>query len=403
MLVELSLVEQRYDAVKEVLNDGLSVTEVAERYQVARQTLHRWIRRYRLGGLVALVDQPRKPASCPHQMCEEIEVLICELRRSHDHWGPRRLVHELERRGVVPVPGRSSVYRALVRNGLIEPKTRRRRRDDYRRWERARPMELWQLDVMKLKLSTGKWVNVICAIDDHSRFCVAAQVAERATSQAVCHAFSKAMRSYGVPDQILTDNAKVFTARFGSRQGEVLFDRICRENGVDHILTGVRSPTTTGKVERFHKTLRTELFTRSKFASTEEAQEALDDYLVEYNDTRPHQSIGMVTPSERFLKGERTEPAPREVEIPAIDPSHRMKNPNEFQRRVDFGGRIGVGGVLYGVGRPYGGEIVTVQLVGDLLHIYLRDQLLRVHPKRHKKEVKHVTVKSSWTNNKQAG
>ena len=58
------------------------------------------------------------------------------------------------------------------------------------------------------------------------------------------------------PDQILTDNGKVFTGRFGPGTGEVLFDRICRENGIKHILTAPRSPTTTGKVERWHKTLR---------------------------------------------------------------------------------------------------------------------------------------------------
>jgi transposase InsO family protein len=69
------------------------------------------------------------------------------------------------------------------------------------------------------------------------------------------------MRRHGVPDQILTDNGKVFTGRFGPGTGEVLFDRICRENGIDHLLTAPRSPTTTGKVERCHKTVRAEFLT----------------------------------------------------------------------------------------------------------------------------------------------
>lgn len=67
-----------------------------------------------------------------------------------------------------------------------------------------------------------------------------------------------ALQRFGVPSEVLTDNGKQFTARFGSgKPGEVLFDRICRENGITHRLTKPRSPTTTGKIERFHQTLRT--------------------------------------------------------------------------------------------------------------------------------------------------
>ena len=70
-----------------------------------------------------------------------------------------------------------------------------------------------------------------------------------------------------MPDQILTDNGKVFTGRFGPGKGEVLFDRVCRENGIRHLLTAPRSPTTTGKVERFHKTIKKELLADRRFES----------------------------------------------------------------------------------------------------------------------------------------
>ena len=95
-------------------------------------------------------------------------------------------------------------------------------------------------------------------VDDHSRYCVIARVVERATGRAVCLAFSEALQRYGAPEEVLTDNGKQFTARFG-RGGEVLFDKICRRNAITHRLTQPRSPTTTGKIERFHQTLRREL------------------------------------------------------------------------------------------------------------------------------------------------
>ena len=98
-------------------------------------------------------------------------------------------------------------------------------------------------------------------------------VVERATARPTCDALGKAMRAWGVPDAILTDNAKAFTGRFGpSAGGEVLFDWICRENGIKHILTAPRSPTTTGKVERWHKTLRREFLAGKGFESIADAR-----------------------------------------------------------------------------------------------------------------------------------
>src|SRR6266568_2533187 len=99
----------------------------------------------------------------------EIEEAMCELRRAHPKWGLRRLVFEMGRRGHQVT--RSSVYRTLVRNGLVEPKSRRRRRKDYRRWERAAAMELWQLDVTASAfLTDGTEVKIVTGVDDHSRF-----------------------------------------------------------------------------------------------------------------------------------------------------------------------------------------------------------------------------------------
>ena len=121
MLVELGLVEQRLAAVKEVLDDGATVTDVARRYGVARQTVHEWLRRYARSGLAGLIDRSSRPASWPHQMPPAVEARIVELRRAHPGWGPRTIGHRLGKEGVEPVPGRTSIYRCLVRPGLVVP------------------------------------------------------------------------------------------------------------------------------------------------------------------------------------------------------------------------------------------------------------------------------------------
>ena len=84
MLVELGVAEQRYRAVLEVLDEGATVTDVARRYGVARQTVHDWLRRYAGdGGLAGLVDRPSRPQSCPDQMSAVIEARVIGLRRAH--------------------------------------------------------------------------------------------------------------------------------------------------------------------------------------------------------------------------------------------------------------------------------------------------------------------------------
>jgi transposase InsO family protein len=386
VLVELGEVEQRYRAVLEVLEEGVSVTEVARRYGVVRQTVHTWLRRYAEDGLGALADRSPRPASCPHQMPAVTEARIVGMRREHPGWGPSRIVWELERAGVVPLPGRSAVYRALVRHGLVEARKRRRRREDYRRWERPRAMDLWQMDVMgRVFLAGGAEVKIVTGIDDHSRFVVCAQAVMRATARPVCQALAGALRRHGIPEQILTDNGKVFTARFGRGPGPVLFDRICADNGIKHLLAKPYSPTTTGKVERLHKTMRAEFFRAAdgQHATLAALQAALDAWVTEYNTARPHQSCGGRPPAERFQLAGRNRaaveagPVPR----PAV-PATGTRRPAGVSRWVNAHGKISLGGFTYAAGASYAGEPVEAVVAGGLVDIVHAGVVIATHAQR---------------------
>jgi len=390
VLVELGVVEQRYRAVLEVLDEGSSVTDVARRYGVARQTVHEWLRRYaNQGGLGALADRSSRPGSCPHQMAPEVEARIVGLRRAHPAWGPSRIRWQLEQQGADPLPGRSSVYRALVRHGLVEARKRKRRREDYRRWERGRAMELWQMDVMgRVHLAGGQEVKIVTGIDDHSRFIVCAKVVLRATARPVCQALTEALRRHGVPSQILTDNGKVFTGRFGRGPGPVMFDRICADNDIRHLLTAPYSPTTTGKVERLHKTMRAEFFTRIDrvFKASTDLQDALDAWVAEYNTARPHQSCGGRPPIERFRLADRSlaaddsaaaAPAPARAASPGAG-----KRPAGVSRWVNAAGKISLAGFSYNVGATYAGEPVEVVVTGGLVDILHAGVVVATHAQR---------------------
>ena len=382
MLVELRLVEQRYKAVCEVL-DGATVVDVARRNGVARQTVHDWLRAYAARGLAGLADRASRPGSCPHQTPPAVEARIVELRRAHPGWGPRTIVHQLGRDGVDPVPGRSSVYRALVRHGLIDPTKRKRRRADYRRWERSRAMELWQMDVVgRIHLAGGTELSAVTGVDDHSRFCVCARLVARATARPVCDALLGAMAAHGTPEGILTDNGKVFTARFGKGPGPVLFDRICAENGIRHLLTAPYSPTTTGKVERFHKTLRAEWVSvfDYEFATVAEAQASLDGWVEHYNNRRPHQSVGMVPPVERFQLAGVAAPAVDVEDQPSPPPP--VVRPGGVSRWVDQRGKVSLAGFTYRAGPTFAGEPVEVVCSGGLVEILHAGVVVATHAQR---------------------
>jgi transposase InsO family protein len=380
MLTELSVVEQRYLAVREVL-DGARVTDVATRYGIDRRTVHRWLVRYANEGLGALADRSSRPDRCPHQIAPEVEARIMGLRRAHPGWGPRTILSKLRRELEQP-PSRSSIYRCLVRQHLIDRKPRRRRPQDYKRWERSRPMELWQIDVMGgVRLADGTQLSVVTGIDDHSRFCVVARLVHRATARPVCEAVVEALSRHGVPEQILTDNAKVFTGRLAQRSATVAFDRICLHNGIRHILTAPYSPTTTGKIERLHKTMRKELLSERTFTTIEQAQGELDAWVTHYNLEREHQAIGDVPPIRRF---ELVQQAPVEVVDPDAETQHEPRpSSHTTRRRVDRAGRISILKHRYHVGRHLAGQPVAVESVDGLLHVSHDGVLVATHARRH--------------------
>jgi hypothetical protein len=142
-------------------------------------------------------------------------------------------------------------------------------------------MHLWQLDLVSgTYLTDGRECKMLTGIDDQPRFVGVAAVLAVPSGRAVPDAFLRAMRSYGVPGEVLNDNGKQFTGRFTRpRPAEVLSERVCRENGITQKLTKPYSPTTTGKIERWHATLHRELLdVSSPFADLPAAQAAISGW-----------------------------------------------------------------------------------------------------------------------------
>jgi len=402
----MSVAEQRYQAVLAVIAEGDTIKSVADRWRVSRQTVHTWLARYEAEGLDGLGDRSHRPVSCPHQMPAPVEAVVLEMRRAHPSWGARRIHAELVRRpkllaglggsdgaASAEVPSESAIYRCLSRAKVIDASARRRRDQTWKRWERGMPNELWQMDVVGgFLIADGTRAKALTGVDDHSRFCVSAKLMPRERTQAICDGLGAAMRTHGVPQQILTDNGKVFTGRFNHPPTEVLFDRICRENGVEHLLTQPRSPTTTGKIERFHRTLRADFDTARVFKSLRFAQAELDEWVRYYNHERPHQAIAEDVPAARFTM-ETPRPAIGTavmVTNKASQAESRPAGPGQewVSRKVGANGVVCVDRQQVSVGLHYAGNYCDVLVGEELFQYWIGDKLLKTVARDHRGPVR---------------
>jgi hypothetical protein len=177
---------------------------------------------------------------------------------------------------------------------------------------------------------------------------------------------------------------------------EVLFDRICRENGIEHLLTAPRSPTTTGKIERFHRSLRAEFLTGRSFATLPVAQAELDAWVHDYNHRRPHQALGMAVPADRF--GQRPVGAtngPAAADVSALVPERSGED--WVARRAGANGVVSVSWQQVCVGKHHAGHRIDVHVTDQLLQFWDGAQLLKTVARQSRGEVrkKHASVVST--------
>jgi hypothetical protein len=219
VLWERSVVEQRYDAVREVL-EGRGVTEVAGRYGVSRQSVYTWVGRYRAGGLAGLQDRSHRPNHSPDKTTAEVEAAVCELRRTHPGWGAAAawLGAGTQTGGAAAVAGDDLADpgpQPADRRFPASPSPPR-----LSALEREAPMSLWQMDIMGgVWLATGTEAKLVTGIDDHSRDCVVAHLVLQATGRAVCQALVDGLAAWGLPGEVLTDTGSSSPAVSPSRAG----------------------------------------------------------------------------------------------------------------------------------------------------------------------------------------
>jgi hypothetical protein len=260
------------------------------------------------------------------------------------------------------------VHQTLKRNHLVAPQPPRRR-PARKRFERALANDLWQIDATQVQLAAGERVWVVDIVDDHARFLLAAHACEALSGEAVWACFVAASAAYGLPRQLLSDNGSYFTGRLHGV--EVAFERRLAAVGVELICAAPAHPQTLGKLERFHRTLKEWLHDGGPATDVEQLQALLDRFRTHYNEQRPHQGIGDLTPAERYL------PARPLAELTLAERDRPPYPKHTVVRKVTPSGNVGYDRLLINVGRRWAGARVHIDHVDQLIHIYHGNELVR--------------------------
>jgi transposase InsO family protein len=367
----VSMEELKLGVLLEPERTGASIAEVCRRRGISRASYYRYRRRYLEEGVDGLEPRSRRPRASPAQIEPTLEARIVELRRRHPRWGARRIHAELRRGGIEP-PAVATIHRALRRNHLVAPQPPRRAKAS-KRFEREFCNDLWQIDGTELALAGGERVWVIDCLDDHARFLLAAIACASPSGEAAWACFVAASSAYGLPRQLLSDNHSSFTGRLYGI--EVAFERKLAEVGVELINAAPAHPQTLGKLERFHRTLKEWLAEEGPPLDLEHLQLLLDRFRAHYNRERPHQGIGNQTPAERYLPAAAKAPL-GELALAEQDRQPAYP-PHSLTRKVWANGIVAVDGLGITLGRRYAGATVRIVEVGELIHVYLGDELLR--------------------------
>jgi putative transposase len=223
---------------------------------------------------------------------DELRVRLRDLAQARVRYGYRRLWLLLRREGYSV--NHKRVYRLYREEGLaIRPKTPRRRRSCRYRVERAQagaPNEIWAMDFVSDALFNGQRFRILTVVDCHSREALAVLPRTSFPAYDVVEALDRLKQQRGVPRTIRCDNGPEFAGR--------ALDQWAYFNGVELDFSRPGKPTDNAYIESFNARLRMELLNASWFLSLADACERTEAWRKEYNEERPHSSLGDLTPTE---------------------------------------------------------------------------------------------------------
>jgi len=217
-----------------------------------------------------------------------------ELAEERKRFGYRRLHVLLRREGYVV--NHKRVYR-LYREAELAVRRRKRRRGLAVARQPlelpARANQVWSLDFVMVSLANGRRLKILTVVDDFTKESVLIEPAHSLTGDDVAELLDCVSQFRGYPEAVRTDQGPEFTSK--------VFDQWAYEHGVKLLLIQPGKPTQNSYIERFNRTYRDELLDLYLFRTLRAVRQMTEDWMVRYNNERPHDSLNDMTPVE-FLQ-----------------------------------------------------------------------------------------------------
>jgi putative transposase len=346
---EVSVVDQRHEFVRLAMQEGVNRRELCRRFEISPDVGYKWLRRA-LAGDGTFADRSRRPHRSPNHCDAALEARVVAVREAHPAWGARKIAHCLKRDGVKP-PARSTVHEILRRHALVRP-PEHGHQGPYQRFEKEAPNLLWQMDFKgEMALANGMLSYPLTVIDDHSRYALCIGACANQQSQTVQQHLTTTFRRYGLPQAFFVDNGSPWSDPSGApwtKLGVWLL-----KLGVDLWHSRPYHPQSRGKNERFHRTLKAEVFHMQNFCDLADLQCAFERWRSVYNLQRPHEALDLEVPASRYSPSPRAMPdrLPK-VEYDSHEIVRRVSSTRDY---VSFKGR------LWKVPKAFCGEYLAIR------------------------------------------
>lgn len=296
--------EYKLKAVKMILDDGCSRKVVADQLGCCYSALVRWISLYQKKGPAGLSDTNGKGCR-KAKLPPAVRNQIVEMKQSEPELGTHKISNFLKRLFFMkasPETIRKVLHEESLMPETVKPKKKamiRRTPEEIeggQSYSKA-PNGMWQSDISQFLLQT-QTIYLIGFMDDYSRFITGLGVYHSQKTLQVIETFRRAAGEYKAPKEMLTDNGR----QYSTWRGRSEFDKEMARSQVRHITSRPHHPQTQGKIERFWKTIKEELLTRTIFSGFEDLQERVRLWVQYYNFRRPHQGIGGLCPADRYYE-----------------------------------------------------------------------------------------------------
>lgn len=349
--------DQKVKLISLWLEGNYEITELSMKFGVSRKTIYKWINRYNREGIRGLEERSRAAHTHSNVTAADKIERIIEFKIKHDKWGPKKIVDCLERiYQEESWPSTSTAGEWLKKNGLVQSRRRRRHVQPYHDHfiDCTKPNGVWSADYKgQFYTKDRKVCYPLTVTDNYSRYLIACDGLEGPRYKETKECFERIFREYGLPEAIRTDNGTPFagTSIGGLSRLSVWWIKL----GIIPERIAKGEPQQNGRHERMHRTLK-ESTVNPAGANLRDQQKKFDFFRVEYNNERPHESIGMKRPAEVFKKAIRPFPE-------AVKP---VEYPDDFVVRIiKLNGDMKFKGGLYFISELLQGERVGLKEVSD--------------------------------------